>query len=89
MKYVRHYVHSFLYGNPCRARAAAWLFADAASALTLMIGAISLSGYVLKKPWMYEGWLTGSVGMSPQGAIGFMLIGAGMLFIHRQKDTQL
>jgi len=89
MKYVRFYLHSFFYGNPSRGRAAAWLFADAASALVWLIGAVSLFGYILNTPYLYDGWFRGSVAMSPQTALGFLLTGSALLFIHRAKDTQL
>lgn len=89
MKYVRHYVKSFIYGNPSRGRAAVWLLADAASAAVWLIGAVSLTGFLTNISWMHSGWFYGSPDMSPQTAIGFMLTGMALLFIHRAKDTQL
>ena len=89
MKYIKHHIQSLLHGNPSKGRAAAWLFADAASAAVLIIGIVSLAGYFFDVDWLHDGWFRGSVDMAPQTALGFTLTGCALLFIHRAKDTQL
>lgn len=82
VKYViRHFIAAF--EHPSNWREWLWLVSDAASAFVLLIGLISVAGYLFDDPRLYEGWFPGAVGMAPQTAMCFIAVGFALLTNHR------